>query len=143
MKTDYKKADKRDIDILASMNKKLIEDEGHSNPMTINDLAIRMEGFLNGEYEAYLILHESIPSGYCLFRDDGDYIYVRQLYIERNLRKQELGSSIIKYLRNRCWVNRKIRVEVLCHNKNGLDFWRRIGFKDYCITMQYEEKEMI
>jgi ribosomal protein S18 acetylase RimI-like enzyme len=136
MKIEFRKAEKKDLNILGQMNKRLIEDEGHSNPMNIAELTERMDKFLNGEYTAYLILTDNAPSGYCLFRDDTDYIYIRQLFVERDKRRRGLGNACIKWLKNNLWQNRKIRTEVLCHNEEGVKFWRDIGFCDYCITME-------
>jgi hypothetical protein len=29
-------------------------------------------------------------------------------------------------------------MEVLCENSAGIDFWRAIGFRDYCLTMELD-----
>lgn len=118
------------------MNKRLIEDEGHSNPMNIDELTERMRSFITNGYVAYFILKNNEIAGYCLFRDDKDYIYIRQLYVERDSRKTGLGRSCVQWLKSNIWIDRKIRMDVLCNNKNGIEFWRKIGFKDYCITME-------
>lgn len=136
MKIEYKKAEISDVNILGSMNKRLIEDEGHSNPMNINELTDRMKEFLQNEYNAYLIIEKNDVSGYCLFRDDKEYIYIRQLFIERNKRRNGLGKSCIQWLKSNIWVGRKLRMDVLIKNNNGIEFWRKVGFEDYCITME-------
>ena len=136
MNVEFKKAELKDVKILGAMNKRLIDDEGHSNPMNIYELTERMRNFIVNEYEAYLIVKENEISGYCLFRDDKEYIYIRQLYVERNNRKMGLGKSCIQWLKSNLWINRKIRMDVLSKNTNGIEFWRKIGFKDYCITME-------
>jgi hypothetical protein len=61
-----------DIDTLAVLNKRLIEDEGHSNPMNVEQLAERMSGWLQGEYRGYLAVIADRIAAYCLYRDDGD-----------------------------------------------------------------------
>ena len=136
MNVEFKKAEIKDVKILGVMNKRLIEDEGHSNPLNIDELTERMRKFIVNEYEAYLIIKENEISGYCLFRDDKEYIYIRQLYVEENKRKMGLGKSCIQWFKSNLWINRKIRMDVLSKNTNGIEFWRKIGFKDYCITME-------
>jgi ribosomal protein S18 acetylase RimI-like enzyme len=136
MKTEFRKAQKEEVTILGHMNKRLIEDEGHSNPMSIAELIERMNVFLRDEYEAYLIMENENPAGYCLFRDDREYIYIRQLFVERDKRRQGLGGACITWLKSNLWLGRKLRIEVLCHNDRGIRFWRAIGFYDYCITME-------
>jgi len=37
------------------MNKQLIEDEQHDNPMDVAALKERMNGFIHNDYDAYLI----------------------------------------------------------------------------------------
>lgn len=58
MTLTLRQATSEDAGLLARMNKHLIEDEGHRNPMNLSQLAERMRGFLSGEYRADLILDE-------------------------------------------------------------------------------------
>jgi ribosomal protein S18 acetylase RimI-like enzyme len=136
MKIDFQKAEPIHSDILGKLNKKLIGDEGHSNPMKDDDLIDRMYNFLTNNYSAYFILTDSRVAGYCLFRDDIDYIYIRQLFVEKDKRNQGLGKACVRWLKDTHWTDRKIRIEVLSGNLDGIEFWRRIGFHDYCITME-------
>jgi hypothetical protein len=77
-----------DVGMLAELNKRLIEDEDHPNPMDFEQLADRMAGWLQNEYTCYLAVTEEGTSGYCLFRDDGKFYYMRQLFVERTHRRQ-------------------------------------------------------
>jgi ribosomal protein S18 acetylase RimI-like enzyme len=130
------KATVADCQVLAEMNKRLIIDEGHSNPMNIPELKERMIKFIENEYNCYLILSEQTVVGYCLFRDDIDYIYIRQLYVKDEYRKQGYGRQCLEELKKTEWKNRKLRIEVMSHNSNGIAFWKRVGFVDYCIVME-------
>ncbi len=136
MKIEIKKASNSDSQILGEMNKRLIEDEKHSNPMTIPELVERMNDFLSDQYIGYIINANEIPVGYCLYRDDIACIYIRQLYIERDKRRLGLGRLCIEQLKAKEWFGRKLRIEVLNCNQTGISFWRGIGFHDYCITME-------
>ena len=43
----------QDAPALASLNKRLIDDEKSDNPMNQEELEVRMEGFLRGEYHHF------------------------------------------------------------------------------------------
>ncbi len=55
-----------DFDVLANLNKQLIEDEKHDNPMDVDQLRERMKGFLEGVYCAYMFELDSQIVGYSL-----------------------------------------------------------------------------
>ena len=76
------KADHSDVEKLAELNKRLIADERHPNPMNVRQLGERMAEWLQEEYTCYLATEDGSTVAYCLFRDDGDYYYVRQLFVE-------------------------------------------------------------
>ncbi len=135
-KLEFVQAKISDYLILGEMNKRLIEDEGHSNPMTVAQLQDRMKRWLESDYTAYLIRSDGQIGGYCLFRDEAGFVYIRHLYIERGQRRQGLGRECIAWLRSQMWGIRPLRMEVLCSNEVGIQFWRGIGFKDYAITME-------
>ena len=118
------------------MNKQLIIDERHSNPMNIEELKERMIKFIENEYKCYLIKLKQEIIGYCLFLDDLDSIYVRQLYIKDTYRKQGYARNCIEELKEIEWKNRKLRTEVLTHNLTGYRFWKKVGFNEYCIVME-------
>jgi ribosomal protein S18 acetylase RimI-like enzyme len=136
MNINIQKADTTLLKQLAAMNKQLIIDEGHHNPMTIEQLAERMRNWLQGEYSAYIVSVEGEIAGYCLFRDEGDYMYIRQLFVWEKYRRRGIGQTLVDWLAENIWNGQKTRMDVLCNNINGIKFWRSIGFADYCITME-------
>ena len=69
-----------DVKTLATLNKRLIEDEKHPNPMNMKQLVERISGWLSGEYRGYLAIIENRVVAYCIHRDDGKYFYLRHLY---------------------------------------------------------------
>ena len=60
----YRRATPCDAPFLATMNRHLIEDEGHCNPMTVEELAARMGTWLSDDYAALLVLRDDEPFGY-------------------------------------------------------------------------------
>lgn len=79
--TKYRFATAEHALLLAPLNKQLIRDEGHRNPMDIDQLAERMANSLRGEYRAVLFEEGSSAVGYALFRCEPEYVYLRQLFV--------------------------------------------------------------
>jgi ribosomal protein S18 acetylase RimI-like enzyme len=131
-------ATQADLSLLAEWNRQLIEDEQHRNRhLTLAQLEARMRGFLAGEYRAAVFELANQPVGYALFRPDGEGVYLRQLFIRRECRRQGIGRRAVALLREQVWPpDRRISVEVLRHNQASLSFWRAVGFADYSLTLE-------
>lgn len=128
-----------DVSQLAEMNRQLIRDEGHRNKMTLPQLQERMSGWLVGEYTAVIFSEGLEMVGYALYRKDPEWIYLRQLFVKAQARGKGVGREAISWLKKNAWKETKIiRVEVLSGNSQGMSFWKAVGFKDYCITMEME-----
>jgi GNAT superfamily N-acetyltransferase len=127
-----------DIPTLAMLNKQLIEDEQHENLMSIDELAKRMEEFINGEYEALFFEDQGHIIGYALVKKACYPMYLRHFFICRDERRKGLGTSffrdLLKYLKTET-----IDIEVLSWNNNGIHFWESVGFKPRSIYMRYTE----
>jgi ribosomal protein S18 acetylase RimI-like enzyme len=122
------------------MNRQLILDEGHRNrAMSLEQLAERMRGFLNGAYEAVLFEEDGRALGYALFRMEPEHVYLRQFFIRAELRRRGLGREAMQWLMRHHWGGRsRVRLEVLVGNTAGIAFWRACGFRDYCVTMEQD-----
>ncbi|MCP6727652.1 MAG: GNAT family N-acetyltransferase [Patescibacteria group bacterium] len=125
-----------DVRNLAELNKRMIEDEQHPNPMNVEKLADRMTGWLKNEYICYLAKHEEEIVGYYLYRDDGKYYYLRQLFIERQHRRKGIATQILDWMYLNIWQDKKVRVDVLSHNKEAIAFYERYGFRMGCLRME-------
>jgi len=127
----------KDSGLLAPMNHRLIRDSGHRNPMNIDQLTRRMRRWLKGEYKGCVFEMDGKTVGYCVYRKEEDFLYVRQLYIERAYRRKGLGLEVVKIMRKTIWKNYPLlRMDVLVRNRPGVHFWRAAGFKDYCLTLE-------
>lgn len=134
---EFRFADAADLDLLAEWNHQLIRDEGHRNRMNVAELRERMAGFLDGDYRAVIFLSGIEPVGYALYRESPDEIYLRQFFIRRDRRREGLGREAIAILRLDIWPRTKrLTLEVLCGNASGIEFWRSVGYRDYCLTME-------
>lgn len=133
---DYRPATLDDTPLLAQLNKQLIEDEGHSNPMTVPELEVRMRGWLAGEYQAILFAEGGVVVAYALYRPEGAGFYLRHLFVVRERRRQGIGRRAMELLLTRIWPpGARITVEALAHNQRALGFYRALGFGDYAITL--------
>ncbi len=130
-----------DIPRLAKMNQELIQDEGHRNKMRLAELEQRMSDFLSNQYDAIIVSSDQNDIGYALYRQDPEWLYLRQIFVIEKMRRKGFGRKLIEWLRNNPWKNcKRIRTDVLVGNKIGIDFWKAVGFKEYCITLEMENK---
>jgi predicted acetyltransferase len=134
---DYRRATLSDCVRLAELNHQLIRDEGHRNRMTVPELEKRMKGWLASEYAAILFENDGEVVAYVLYREQPEEIYLRQLFVMRNRRRNGIGREAVKILRSRIWPdNKRLTVEVLVQNEAAVVFWRAVGYKDYCLTLE-------
>jgi GNAT superfamily N-acetyltransferase len=132
----WRHASDSDLALLADWNHQLIRDEGHRNPMTITQLAERMKKWLQGEYQA-VVFSDSEPVGYALFKKEESLIYLRQFFIRRDRRRVGIGRAAFAQLRREIWPsNVRLTVDVLCQNTGGVAFWRSVGYRDYCLSLE-------
>jgi len=138
-----------DIQILAEMNKRLIEDEGHRNPMSIPELAQRMRGWLQSGWNADIFMEANSRGdetiiGYALYQHrkdefflDRSVVYLRQFLIEREHRNRGWGRRALQELFEARFPSRcTVVVDVLTANKRGVRFWEQVGFQAYSLTLK-------
>jgi GNAT superfamily N-acetyltransferase len=135
---DFRIATATDIPQLAFLNAALIRDEGHRNRLTVAELEARMRKFLNENYVAVVFSEDGKTAGYALYRiDEEDGVFLRQFFVVPHARRRGLGREAVQWLCANPWQNaERITLQVLLHNQRGIDFWRAVGFGDYCLTME-------
>ena len=108
------KAGPGDSTLLAQMNKHLIEDEGHRNPMSIDELQTRMKDWLHSNWEAVLIIEENEPIGYALYQwrtdpfdPQKEVVYLRQFFVSRSHRQRGVGTQSLYALKRDFWSKAK------------------------------------
>jgi len=135
----FRFATQSDVPWLAKMNQELILDEGHRNKMTLPELEQRMSDFLQKEYNAIIASLGQNDIGYALYRKDPEWLYLRQIFVIKTMRRKGFGRRFIEWLKNNQWKDcKRIRTDILVGNIVGIDFWKAVGFKEYCITMEME-----
>ncbi|MVP00830.1 GNAT family N-acetyltransferase [Paenibacillus lutrae] len=138
------KTKEADIKFLAQMNKELIQDEGSRNPMSLEQLEERMNGWLFDEWEIEIIQKDTSVIGYAVyhirkddFYPDEKYIYLRQFYMRREHRGKGYGTEALKHLiRYSFPYGAKVSIDVLESNARGSNFWKKFGFEPYYTQMK-------
>ncbi|WP_426451959.1 hypothetical protein ACP26L_07740 [Paenibacillus sp. S-38] len=70
-----------DLDLLAVLNKQLIEDENHDNPMNVEQLKERMKEFISTDYKAYKFEVGDEIIGFALVNHARQPLYLRQFFL--------------------------------------------------------------
>jgi len=126
-----------DCPVLAGLNHQLIRDEGHRNQMTVPELEQRMRGWLSDEYRAVIFEDGGDVVAYALYREQPDLVYLRQLFVVRDRRRQGLGRHVVEMLRSQVWPkDRRLTVDVLLSNQSGVGFYRSVGYTDYAMSLE-------
>jgi GNAT superfamily N-acetyltransferase len=127
----------KDLDLLAKLNKQLIEDEKHNNQMKVEQLKERMKGFINSDYRAYKFENLGEIVGYALVNHSRQPLYLRHFFICRQSRRKGYGKMAFKKLLE--LLNTKdIDIEVMYWNNTGYGFWKSLGFNERSIYMRLE-----
>jgi predicted acetyltransferase len=127
-----------DVNLLAEMNKQLIEDEKAKNTMDIFQLKNRMIDFLKNGYKAFLFLVENNIVGYALCDMTKKPIYLRQFFIKREERRKHYGKESFKKILEKMETN-EIEIDVYRWNEAGIKFWESVGFKEQWKRMKYKK----
>lgn len=127
-----------DLDVLAKMNKQLIEDEKHDNKMNVDQLKERMSRFINSEYNAYFFCVENDTIGYALVNVKQNPLYLRHFFICREFRRKGYGKLAFKNLLQLLGTD-TIDLEVMVWNETGKCFWKSLGFEERSIYMRFNQ----
>ena len=128
-----------DLAQLASWNKQLIEDEGHDNTMSLEELVVRMRNWLTTEYQA-LIFEDpaaTAPVAYALLRDTPEWVHLRQFFVARDRRRRGIGARAVALLRDSVFPpDKPVIVEAMAWNQPALSFWHAMGFADRYVGLE-------
>ena len=80
------------------------------------------------------------PTGilaYALYAEDEDRLYLRQFFVHRRNRRSGIGRQCMNILFSEIWPrDKRITVDVLCHNSGAIAFWKSVGFTDYSLSLE-------
>jgi GNAT superfamily N-acetyltransferase len=132
----FRPASLADAPALGRLNHLLIRDEGHRNPMGECELVERMRAWLADDgYEALLGFDGDDLVAYVLWRDEPDCVYLRQIFVQREHRRQGVARHLMLSVFER-WPDKRLVVDVLAGNARALAFWRRMGYRDYAVMLE-------
>lgn len=135
-----RKCSDADLELLAVMNKQLIEDEEHDNKMDLQQLQERMYNFIHTDYDAYIFEFNQQVIGYALVNVKATPLYLRQYFISREFRRSGFGTTAF-YMLLDTLQTKTIDIEVLVWNKRARRFWGTLGFKDRSISMRHTSEQ--
>ena len=134
-----------DVEMLAGLNKQLLEDENNRFQPGLGELTNRMAGWVAGQEWTVDLFTEGGGAvvGYLVHgrrfnpaAPGGDEIYIRQFAIDRAFRRQGAGrAAIALFLERRCVPGMRVMLDVLETNPAGRAFWSEIGFAPYATIM--------
>ncbi|MEO1091242.1 MAG: GNAT family N-acetyltransferase [Pseudomonadota bacterium] len=135
-----------DLDLVASMNRALLDDTRHRNPMDVAALRRRLDALLADGWQADLVVHEDRVVGYALHRQEVDpgepgrqRHHLRQFLIAREDRRRGLGRAAFAALAAaRFAPGARVVLEVLTTNEAGRRFWQSVGFGAYAETLEWQ-----
>lgn len=105
--------------------------------MSVAQLETRLRHWLEEGYEAVLFEKDGETAAYALYRAQPEEVYLRHFFVARNRRRQGIGREAMGLLRGHIWpATQRLAVSVLVENQAAIRFWRAMGYKDYCLTME-------
>ena len=54
---------------------------------------------------------------------------MRQLYVSREHRRRGIATQLLDWLYENVWTDKRVRLDVLAHNRDALAFYERYGFR--------------
>ncbi|MGB1286826.1 MAG: GNAT family N-acetyltransferase [Aggregatilineales bacterium] len=146
MSITFRRATRENLPELVRMNQQLIIDEQSHNRMSETELAQRMHDWLDGGRHALLIVRAGEIIGYMLYyRSDDEFypyqnsIYVRQYFIKNSYRRRGIGQEAFRQIVAEYFPpEAAITLDVVASNIAARQFWERIGFAPYHVSMRRE-----
>lgn len=135
----------RDFPLLGRMNRQSLDDQGHRNAMTAEQLEERFALFAEQCWSIDLFVLEDEVIGYALHRYEADplepsgqRIHLRGYYIVKDRRLTDAPRLAFQALvKERYRPGERIYLEAIENNPGGKLFWARNGFTPFSTIMEY------
>ncbi|MBI4663758.1 MAG: GNAT family N-acetyltransferase [Verrucomicrobia bacterium] len=144
MNLTWRLANLTDVDLLAELNQELIQDEGGCGSLALPQLSERMRNWLQNGYRGVLFAETDDVVAYALYcfaeKAEGDrFIFLRHFYVQRARRRKGIGREAVRLLLSEVLPpGSRILLDVLFENQVGREFWRNLGFKEHCLTLEWQ-----
>jgi GNAT superfamily N-acetyltransferase len=128
-----------DVGALASLATEFIRDGDYRNSMSAAQLTEQMAVWLENDFRAVIFELGGSNVGYALYRFEPEHVHLWQLFVQTGLRRRGIGREALQWLWRHAWKDAsRLRIDVLVGNTVGAEFWRAVGLKPYCLTMEME-----
>lgn len=128
-----------DIPQLAELNRRLMADEAHPYPLSIEALHERMARWVAGEYRVLLFRHGGQVCGYAVWRVEEEGVHVRHFFICRDQRRRGIGRAAFARMRREVFpTDQPIHLDAAVWNTDAIGFWRALGFRDFSLTLELQ-----
>jgi len=131
-----------EYELLGRMNRELIEDERHRNPMNAAELAERARRLIESEgWLIELIIRGREIVGFATYRREpagplATQFHLRHFFVARQWRRRGIGREAFRLLLARCTRDECVVVDILEANPQGSAFWSSMGFEPYALRME-------
>lgn len=140
MSVTYRLANTDDVIFLAPLNAQLIREEGRRDAMTEPELEKRMEEWLESDHQAVVFESGLDIVGYALYRFETESVFLKHLFVSSEYQQEDIAQNALDWMKSTVWKDKeRIRIEVLAANKKAIEFWKTVGFEDYCLSMEWEK----
>lgn len=131
----FREASSSDLDLLALMNRELLEYElGTAPPVEL--LRAQLESAFGRGSRASIMTILSMPAGYALHTEGPELMHLQHFLIRAPWRGMGIGTIFLNHLEAEMQSPKPIQVEALLSNGKGLAFWRSQGFWDFYLGLR-------
>ena len=123
------------VQLLATLNKELYEDENNDNIPTIVVLEERLKFAMEQGSKAFIFMVDGEIAGYALVKTQTSPYYLSHFFICKTMRRKQFGTMAFNQLINELNTD-SIDLDVFCWNHRGQGFWKSLGFEERCIIMR-------
>ena len=61
---------------------------------------------------------------------------MRQLFVERPYRRKGIATAFLDWMYDHIWIDKKVRVDVLSHNREAIAFYVAYVFRVGCLRTE-------
>ena len=134
-----------DIEVLATLNRQLLDDEGHPSAPPLKELIARhREWFATGEWSQDILDVEGHVVGYIVHAPNPYPLdpaiperFIRQFCVDRAYRRHGLGRDGFElFMEHRVAPGGRVTLDVLESNPGGQAFWESVGCRPFFHRME-------
>lgn len=135
----YSHADESVVPTLAALNAALLGEQRIPTDLDRPGLENRMRRYLADGFQAVVFAWNGEVAGYCLYRLNPKYAYIRHFFLDRRVSRKLLPADAFSLLRdNEFGDYASIRLDVPESAKESLQVWESMGFRPRSIRLELQ-----